>query len=126
MRVGLLWFDDDPREQLEDKVIHAVLHYRHKYGHSPNLCFVYPSAFGDGKGQVREADGAEIRPGRSVLRDHFWLGVAEESQGENTRPAPLEQGAEHGDKIEEGERSTPSRHRPADNRHDHSVVGGVR
>jgi hypothetical protein len=79
VKTGLLWFDDDPRKQLEDKVKRAVAHYERKYGQSPTLCFVHPSAF-DGNGQrgVKKASGVEIRSGRSVLPDHFWLGVAED------------------------------------------------
>lgn len=88
MKTGLLWFDDDPRKQLEEKVQRAAMHYERKHGQPPTLCFVHPSAFnGNGKrgkqddrcGRrgVKKAGGVEIRPGRSVLPDHFWLGVAE-------------------------------------------------
>jgi len=82
MKVGLLWFDDDPRRQLEEKVLRAATHYERKYGLQPNLCFVHPSAFnGNGKHPVKKAGGVEIRPGRSILPNHFWLGVAEHSRG---------------------------------------------
>jgi len=79
MKIGLLWFDDDPRKKLEEKVLRAAVHYERKYGLPPNLCFVHPSAFnGNGKRPVKKAGGVEIRPGRSILPDHFWLGVAED------------------------------------------------
>jgi len=79
MKVGLLWFDDDPCRELEQKVLRAVTHYEHKYGRLPDLCFVHPSALGgNGKRSVKKAGGVEIRPGRSVLPHHFWLGVAED------------------------------------------------
>ncbi|RLC91368.1 MAG: hypothetical protein DRI77_13885 [Chloroflexi bacterium] len=81
MKTGLLWFDDDPRRQLEDKVLRAAAHYERKYGQVPNLCFVHPSVFnGNGNGQnstAKKAGGIEIRAGRSILPDHLWLGVAE-------------------------------------------------
>jgi len=78
MKTGLLWFDDDPRKQLEDKVLRAAAHYERKYGRTPDLCFVHPSAFnGNGKRRVKKAGRVEIRAGRSVLPDHLWLGVAE-------------------------------------------------
>ncbi|MFQ6100580.1 MAG: hypothetical protein ACE5OS_05020 [Anaerolineae bacterium] len=80
MKTGLLWFDDDPRRELKEKVLRAAVHYERKYGQKPNLCFVHPSTFnGNGKRRFVKAGGVEIRPGRSVLPDHFWLGVAEES-----------------------------------------------
>ena len=80
MKTGLLWFDDDPRKQLEEKVLRAATHYEHKYGQSPSLCFVHPSALGDngnGKRPARKAGAVEIRAGRSVLPHHLWLGMAE-------------------------------------------------
>lgn len=78
MKTGLLWFDDNPNTTLEDKVLRAAAHYERKYGRRPDLCFVHPGAFG-GNGQARKADGVEVRPGHSVLRDHFWLGLADET-----------------------------------------------
>ena len=81
MKTGLLWFDDDPRKELTEKVLRAAAHYERKYGQPPDLCFVHPSALkngnGNGKRGVKKAGGVEIRPGRSVLPHHFWLGVAE-------------------------------------------------
>lgn len=81
MKTGLMWFDDDPHRLLEDKVLRAAAHYERKYGQLPNLCFVHPSAFngnGNGKQDVKKAGEVEIRPARSVLLHHFWLGVAEQ------------------------------------------------
>jgi hypothetical protein len=82
MKTGLLWFDDNPRRELKDKVLRAAAHYEKKHGHRPNLCFVHPSAFsgnGNGKQVVKKAGKVEIRTGCSVLRHHFWLGLAEQS-----------------------------------------------
>jgi hypothetical protein len=75
---GLLWFDDDPRKDLEEKVLRAAAHYEHKHGQTPDVCYVHPSAFGDnGDGKPKKAGSVELRPGRAVLPHHFWLGVAE-------------------------------------------------
>ena len=90
MKTGLLWFDDDPRKQLEEKVQRAATHYEHKYGRAPTLCFVHPSVL-DGNGALAKrrklgkrssvkAGGVEIRIGRSVLPNHFWLGIAEDKR----------------------------------------------
>lgn len=79
MKTGLLWFDDDPRRELEEKVLRAAAHYERKYGHAPNLCFVNPGAFdGNGRHRLKKAGSVEIRAGRSVLQHHFWLGRAED------------------------------------------------
>jgi hypothetical protein len=83
VKIGMLWFDDDKHKKLEDKVLRAAAYYERKYGQAPNLCFVHPSIFnGNGKrgkqDAIKKAAGVEIRPDRSILLDHFWLGVAEE------------------------------------------------
>ncbi len=79
MDVGLLWFDNDSRRDLEAKVLRAAAHYQKKHGEKPNVCFVHPSMLGgNGNGSSLHADGVEIRAGRSILPDHFWIGVAQE------------------------------------------------
>lgn len=76
MKTGLLWFDDDPRRQVEEKVMRAATYYERKYGQAPNLCFVHPSTLdGNGKQGRLRTNGVEVRSGRSILRDHFWLGI---------------------------------------------------
>jgi len=78
VKTGLLWFDDDPRRNLEEKVLRAAEYYERKYGRAPDLCFVHPDAFnGNGKRPGKKVGKVEIRPGRSVLPHHFWIGVAE-------------------------------------------------
>jgi hypothetical protein len=84
MKTGLLWFDDDPRRKLEEKVQRAAAHYERKYGQVPDLCYVHPSALDNGNGKrgkrsdVMKAGEVEVRAGRSVLLHHFWLGMAED------------------------------------------------
>jgi len=85
MKTGLLWFDDAPSRTLEDKVLRAAARYEQKYGRLPNLCFVHPKAF-DGNGKVKKVGEVEIRAGRSVLPDHFWIGV-EDGNGSNGKAA---------------------------------------
>jgi hypothetical protein len=72
--VGLLWFDDDPKRTFEEKVLRAVVHYKQKLGLSPSLCYVHPSALD----HACTCGAVKVRPGRSVLPHHFWLGVSEE------------------------------------------------
>jgi hypothetical protein len=82
MKVGLLWFDNDGRRSLREKVERAAAYYHEKYGEKPNVCFVHPSMLeGNGDRGPVKADGVEIREGRSVLRNHFWIGVSQEWAG---------------------------------------------
>lgn len=43
MKIGMLWFDNDPHTELAAKVERAAAYYRLKYGKTPTLCFVHPS-----------------------------------------------------------------------------------
>ncbi len=74
MKEGLLWFDDDPGRDLAQKVGRAAHHYRQKFGHRPNVCYVHPSLLNNGPQRVR---GVQIASLPSVLRHHFWVGEEE-------------------------------------------------
>jgi hypothetical protein len=75
MDIGMLWFDDDGRRSLNDKVARAVEHYRTKYGATPTVCFVHPNMLAKDAPEV--AAGVQLRPARTVMMHHFWLGVGE-------------------------------------------------
>lgn len=80
MNVGMLWFDNDPKADLTNKIERAATYYRGKYGRSPNICYVHPSMTG-GAANGREgseplrAGGVEVRTTRSVLPNHLWIGI---------------------------------------------------
>jgi len=80
MNIGMLWFDNDPKAELTLKVERAAAYYRNKYGRQPTLCFVHPSMLGSpNAGQDPQtslkAGNIEVRSTRSVLPNHFWIGV---------------------------------------------------
>ena len=100
MQIGMLWFDNNPKEKLEEKVEHAVAYYMKKYGAAPNLCYVNPCML-NGKVSLQkgrksptkqsaekaiklDACNIEIRPSKAILPDHFWIGV---NGGKNTSAA---------------------------------------
>ena len=68
MKTGLLWFDDDPKRTLDEKVARAIKHYRSKHDTEPNVCYVHPKDFG-------EVAGIKMKSLSTVLRHHFWIGV---------------------------------------------------
>ncbi len=72
MNVGMLWFDNDPKADLEAKITRAVGYYEKKYGLMPDLCFVHPSML---KNTSIKSAGVDVRPNRSVLPNHFWIGI---------------------------------------------------
>lgn len=91
MNIGMLWFDNDPKVNLDTKIERAALYYAKKYGKNPTLCFVHPSMLansaatnerpenggGNSPAQIKSlvAHGIEVRSNRSVLPNHFWIGV---------------------------------------------------
>jgi len=84
MKIGMLWFDNDPKADLKVKIERAAVYYSKKYGQPPNLCFVHPSmtpaGSGNGNGNGKPGN-IEIRANRSVLPNHFWIGIAETQSG---------------------------------------------
>lgn len=94
MNIGMLWFDNDAKSSLDTKIERAASYYRTKYGRTPTLCFVHPSMLpanasspsnselsntsdngASKEGQKIIAGGVEVRSHRSVLPNHFWIGV---------------------------------------------------
>jgi hypothetical protein len=74
MDIGMLWYDDDRKRPLGEKVARAVEHYRAKYGAVPTVCYVNPVTLRDG---AESAAGVQLLKARNVLVDHFWIGVGD-------------------------------------------------
>ncbi len=72
MNIGMLWFDNDNKVDLTTKIRRACEYYQQKYGSSPNLCFVHPSMLAT---PTPATPGVEVRTTRTVLPNHFWLGI---------------------------------------------------
>ena len=79
METGMLWFDNDPKKSLDLKVQQAVDYYRHKYGRSPDLCLVNPGNLvkTNPPAETLLAGRVTVRPFRSVLPGHLWIGMEE-------------------------------------------------
>ena len=79
MNVGMLWLDDDKKSSLAEKVHRAADYYQEKYGRFPELCLVNAQMLA-----VEQQIGKiKVQPARTVLRDHFWLGMRAGSDKEN-------------------------------------------
>lgn len=73
MVVGLLWFDNDPKRNLAEKVDRAAVYYARKLGQAPDTCFVHPSAVAE---QGQQCGAVRVKPDRGVQPNHFWIGVS--------------------------------------------------
>lgn len=80
MNYGMLWFDNDPKTDLPQKVQRAAAYYRKKYGQMPNVCMVNPKMV-DGK--KTKSEDVEIKPSASILPHHLWIGVIAASKAKN-------------------------------------------
>jgi hypothetical protein len=72
MNIGMLWFDNDKQADLATKIQRAASYYHNKYGKAPNLCLVHPRTLGN---IAWKGAGIEVKTTRSVLPNHFWLGI---------------------------------------------------
>lgn len=70
---GLLWFNDSQTLSTADKISRAAARYLQKYGHKPDVCYVHPAHLHEG--EMSLADGVKVLAAKSVLPNHFWLGV---------------------------------------------------
>ena len=73
MKVGLLWYDDDPRRSLKEKITPGVTRYRQKFGAPPNVCYVHKSTLG-GNGKTARVGTVHVATLPTILRHHFWIG----------------------------------------------------
>jgi hypothetical protein len=72
MSIGMLWFDNDPKASLEEKVRGAAAYYREKYGKKPNTCFVSQ------KEKIQEGlevDGIAVKTSWQITANHYWIGI---------------------------------------------------
>jgi hypothetical protein len=76
MITGMMWFDNDPKTSLKDKVTLAAEYYRSKYGRSPDTCLVNPGMLPE---TAIEAGKIQVRAMKTVLPGHLWIGVDEKS-----------------------------------------------
>lgn len=74
MKTGMLWFDNDPKTALDQKVEQAADYFRKKYGQIPDLCLVHPSMLTESQHQ---AGPVTVRPWRTITPGHLWIGVNE-------------------------------------------------
>jgi hypothetical protein len=81
MHIGMLWYDNDKQADLATKISRAASYYQTKYGKEPNLCLINPKTLGN---NTWPGNGIEVRTTRSVLPNHFWLGV--NSNGKPIKP----------------------------------------
>lgn len=72
MKQGWLWYDNDPKKPLEEKLIEAALRYKQKSGTEPTVCYVNPADLDSketSKGKVKLVGASAISP------NYLWLEI---------------------------------------------------
>lgn len=72
VKTGWLWYDDDSKASLEDKVARAAQRYQTRFGRQPRLCYVHRSTLGD---QALTCGRLLLRSAGYVLPNHFLFVV---------------------------------------------------
>ncbi len=72
MKLGLLWYDNDPKKTLDLKLAEAATRYKEKFGAEPSVCYVNPA----------QMDAPQAAHGKfklvgaaAVLPNHIWLEI---------------------------------------------------
>lgn len=86
MNVAMLWFDNDPKLDLDVKIKKATTYYQNRYGVVPDTCVFNPSMLPTLSGDAGEAvlgkffpnceyANITIRVRKYILPNHLWIGV---------------------------------------------------
>ncbi len=70
MKQGLVWYDNDPKKSLDDKVMEAASRYKEKFGVEPNVCYIHPSHLDDKRATIAKM---RVVQAAQVLPNHLWL-----------------------------------------------------
>lgn len=70
--LGWLWFDDDPKTSLEEKVQQAAGRFQQKFGQPPRLCYVNERML---NGQPTTCGPTRLVGAGNVLPGHFLFVV---------------------------------------------------
>lgn len=71
VKLGWLWFDDDPRTTVQEKVSTAAARFQQKFGRAPALCYVNERDLAQGLGTA----GLELAAASNVRPGHFLFVV---------------------------------------------------
>lgn len=76
----MMWFDNDPKVTLQDKILRAAAYYHQKYNRTPTICKVPVTCQIPTDWKVLAVNGILIVLDNTVLTNHFYIGL--EEQGE--------------------------------------------
>ena len=75
MKEGLLWYDNQGKIDLKDRIMSAVKFFESKYGYLPEKCFVNPATLEKPFEMERKI---KVFPSDLVIVNHIWLEFSSE------------------------------------------------
>lgn len=76
MKLGLLWYDGDPKKTLDAKLAEASVRYREKFGTEPTVCYLNPAQLGPQSGPAPAPRGKlKLVSAATILPNHLWLEI---------------------------------------------------
>ncbi|MDK2982296.1 MAG: hypothetical protein PWQ55_2643 [Chloroflexota bacterium] len=73
MNNGMLWYDNQTKKPVEDRIQKAVEYFTFKYGHPPFCCFVHPDMLAE---PIQLDESIKVIPNQRVLKNHIWLEIS--------------------------------------------------
>lgn len=70
VRLGWLWFDNDPKTSLEEKIAQAAGRFQQKFGQAPRLCYVNARVLTGLQitcGRTRVLSATNVQPGNFLF-----------------------------------------------------------
>jgi hypothetical protein len=69
----LVWYDNDRKRKLEEKVAQAAERYTERFGAAPQIVLLNPAQ----AGEIETVAGIPVRTTSLVLPNHVYIGVDE-------------------------------------------------
>lgn len=80
MMMGMLWFDNDPKTTLEQKVTNALKHHAHRFGRDADLVVVNTkNAEGIELDVISKACNVTVKAARYVMANHMIVGFEDQA-----------------------------------------------
>jgi len=75
MATGMIWFDNDPQKNINEKINLAVQYYQKKFGNEPTVCFLNPKF----EGKLLDSDSEiEFDYNLGLSPDYIWIGMRQQ------------------------------------------------
>jgi hypothetical protein len=76
MTTGMIWFDNDPQKNINEKIRNAIKYYQNKFGSQPTICYINPKLQ---EKFLESEQEIEISFNNNLSPDYIWVGLRQNS-----------------------------------------------